>query len=61
MIIATRGSGVFLSDKIGVINLRDGVHHPQSVESAARFGGWSEDIDKDPEVKAARKYENKHS
>lgn len=60
MIVAERGDDVFLSDEIGVINLKTNSHTQVSVEAAAKFGYWDEDMTS-PRLEDARNYELAHS
>jgi len=59
VIVAERSDDVFLSDKIGVINLKSGTHTPASVEAAAKFGYWEEAMTS-PRLEEAQAYERKH-
>lgn len=63
MIVADGGDGIFLSDEIGVINLKLGSHLMRSVASAARFGYWEEDLSQsDPALlMQAQDYERRMS
>lgn len=57
MIVAQRGDGIYLSDKIGVINLGEGTHSPTSVQAALKFGYWQPPDKSSPELSAAERYE----
>lgn len=60
MIIAQRDEDIFLSDQIGIINLRRGSHHLTKVESALKFGYW-EDPKPGKALDKAKEYEKRHA